>query len=105
MTGSWHGRIMGKGDFLNRRDFEQEETEVTEIRFPVSDGFPRAARTEPRELSGELPRPNSPSPPLDSGLVLSVSGRGRRESSRRTGDGAGQCTRRPAQHWWWRRIE
>jgi len=43
---------------------------------------PRAARTEPRTLSGELPRPNSPSPPLHSGLVSSVSGCGCRPSSR-----------------------
>jgi len=58
---------------------------------------PRAARTEPRTLSGELPHPNSPNPPLQSGLVFSVSGRGRRASSRRALERPGQCTSRPSE--------
>jgi len=29
-----------QGDFSNRRGFQQEGTEVPEICFPVSDGFP-----------------------------------------------------------------
>jgi len=56
-------------------------------------------------LSGELPRPNAPSPPSHSGLVLPGSSRGRRAPSRRALERPGQCTRRPSQHWWWPRIE
>jgi len=58
-----HGK--GKGIFLTAGILNRKVTEVTEICFPVSDGFPpeRRARSpelrslREQELSGELTRP------------------------------------------------
>jgi len=47
MAGSWQGRIIRKGDLFDRKDFEREVTEVTEISFPVSGWFPREEPERP----------------------------------------------------------